>query len=111
MSSQAIPVQDTAGFNALQTLYKQEINPQGPIEQTLFEVLVAAAWNLRRIHILKGELDTSDPRLARLARLRARFKRSFRLSLKELRALQTEPPCITRSSGNNAATRLLLLVP
>jgi hypothetical protein len=111
MSSQATPAQDTAGFNALLAQYQREINPQGAIQQTLFEVLVDAAWNLRRLHNLRAELDTSDPSLARLKRHQARFKRSFRLSLKELRALQADSPRVTRGSTNNAATRLCLLVP
>jgi hypothetical protein len=111
MSSQANLAQDTAGFNALLAQYQREINPQGAIQQTLFEVLVGAAWNLRRIHILKAALDTNDPGLARLKRFQSRFKRSFRLSLKELRALQADSPCITPGSANSAATRLSLLVP
>ena len=64
-----------------------EINPSGQIEQTLFDELVAAAWNLRRI--LESELDLLDPQYDRLTRHKTRNERTFHRALKELKALQT----------------------
>lgn len=90
MSSQAIVPQDQSEFNVLHAQYQREINPQGPLQQTLFEELVAAAWNLRRVHLIEADLDMLDPRFDRLARHHARFEKTFHRALKELRTLQTE---------------------
>ncbi len=90
MSTQAIVPQEQSEFNVLQAQYQREINPQGPLQQTLFEELVAAAWNLRRVHLLEAEIDMLDPRFDRLARHHARFEKTFHRALKELRTLQTE---------------------
>ncbi len=84
-----------AGFTA-------EINPQGYIQQTLFNELVGAAWNLRRVRRMEAELyaDAGSYRdmandgqlqlqLDRLGRHRSRLERTFTRSLKELKTLQT----------------------
>ena len=90
MSTPAIVPQDQSEFNVLHARYQREINPQGPLQQTLFEELVAAAWNLHRVHVLEAEIDMLDPRFDRLARHHARFEKTFHRALKELRTLQTE---------------------
>jgi hypothetical protein len=86
----AIQPEDQAEFNDLLAQYQQEINPQGPIQQTLFDELITAAWNLRRVRILESELNLLDPRSDRLARHHSRFERTLHRSLKELKALQTD---------------------
>jgi hypothetical protein len=77
-------------FEEILAEYQNEINPQGPIQQTLFDELVAAAWNLRRVRILQSQIDLLDPKFDLLARHHSRIERSFHRALKELKALQTE---------------------
>ena len=55
-------------FEQLQAHYQFEIDPRGALQQTLFDELVAAAWNLRRVRILEAGIDLLDPLSDRLAR-------------------------------------------
>ena len=84
-----IKPEELAEFDDMLAGYQFEINPRGAIQQTLFDELVAAAWNLRRVRILESQLDLLDPQFDRLARHQARFERTFHRALKELKALQT----------------------
>ncbi len=78
--------------------YEEEFRPQGMLEQTLFDLLVHAAWNLRRIRALEARMigEGIDPFLDgensaaahRLERYAQRYERSFYKALKELRAVQ-----------------------
>jgi len=88
-------------FDHLLANFQADVKPQGVIQQTLFNQLVAAAWNLRRIgrmeSVLCGEASYQDllanhdlrNQLDRLARHQTRIERSFHRCLKELKALQT----------------------
>ncbi len=80
---------------------REEIDPAGPLEDILFNQLLLASWNLRRIERAQHELFTQsgiDPLLStdpavhatldRLNRYHARNDRAFHRSLKELKALQ-----------------------
>src|SRR5271157_4081067 len=82
--------EEREAFEALQAHYQLQIAPQGALQQTLFDELVTAAWNLRRVRILESGIDLLDPLSDRLARHHARFERAFHRALKGLRALQTE---------------------
>ena len=86
----AITPEDREAFDALLAHYQQEINPRGAVQQTLFDELVAAAWNLRRVRILQAGIDMLDPAADRLARHHTRIERTFHRSLKELKAIQTD---------------------
>ena len=69
------------------------------LEQTLFDLLVHAAWNLRRIRTLEARMigegidpfvdEENSPAAHRLERYRQRYERSFYKALNELRAVQT----------------------
>jgi hypothetical protein len=86
-------------FIALQLV---EIKPNGSVEQTIFDEMVTAGWNLRRIRRLETALNQSiDPlaaldndklqaKLDRLARHQTRIERSYYRAQKQLSALQTE---------------------
>jgi hypothetical protein len=89
-------------FEELLADFQTEIRPQGPIQQTLFNELVASAWNLRRIRRMEAELcasasanmellanDDLQAKLDRLARHKTRIERTFHRSLRELKELQT----------------------
>ena len=86
-------------FEHLLADYTEELRPQGALEQSLFDQLLAAAWNLRRLRRLESDLDTSkadplldgilDRTLNRLTRYHARAERSYYRALHELRTLQT----------------------
>jgi hypothetical protein len=78
-------------FEDLLASFQADVQPQGAIQQTLFNQLVAAAWNLRRVRLLEAEPRNQDNpnELDRLARHHTRIERSFHRSLKELKALQT----------------------
>ena len=53
--------EEREAFEALQAHYQLEIAPQGALQQTLFDELVTAAWNLRRVGILEAESICSIP--------------------------------------------------
>jgi hypothetical protein len=89
-------------FQAFLSGYQTDVKPQGAIQHTLFDELVGAAWNLRRIRRMESALcpDTASyqdlmkdeelqEKLDRLARHKTRIERTFHRSLKELKALQT----------------------
>jgi len=88
-------------FHQLVADYQADIKPHGAIQQTLFNQLVAAAWNLHRICRMEAELcagaaykdllanEDLQHQLDRLARHHTRIERTFHRSLKELKAMQT----------------------
>ena len=86
----AIQPDDIQEFDDLLAAYQSQIRPAGAIQQTLFEELVSAAWNLRRVRILESRLDLLDPRSDRLAQHKSRFERTFHRALNQLKALQTD---------------------
>ncbi len=97
----ATPAEQTE-FNELLTLHLAQIKPNGSIEQTIFDQMIADTWNLRRIRRLETALnqgidplaalddDALQSKLERLARNRTRIERSYFKSLKELSNLQTQ---------------------
>ena len=88
-------------FDDLLANYQADVKPQGAIQQTLFNQLVAAAWNLRRIGRMESELcgrasyqdllanHDLQNQLDRLAGHQTRLERCFHRCLKELKTLQT----------------------
>ncbi len=86
-------------FETLRDGLQATVMPNDPIEWVLFNEVVRASWNLRRIDKLEAELfaDSTDPladekldaRMDRYARYRTRYERTFHRSLRELKALQT----------------------
>jgi hypothetical protein len=89
-------------FHHLVADCQADVKPQGAIQQTLFNQLVAAAWNLHRIRRMEAELGAGasyqdllanedlQHQLDRLARHHTRNERSFHRSLRELKSLQTD---------------------
>ncbi len=51
-----IPFEDREEFEALHVDYETDIRPQGALQQSVFEELVASAWNLRRIRRMETKL-------------------------------------------------------
>jgi hypothetical protein len=95
--------EDREEFEELQSQLNADIRPQGALQEILFDDIVAAAWNLRRIRRMEYALTDSaahymdlvedvelTTRLDRLARHQTRIERSFQRALRELKALQTE---------------------
>ena len=90
---------DEAAFAELLAGFEQDLQPQGVLEQIIFDQIVHAAWNLRLFRILETELveDGEDPllnidkgeRVERIARCAARAERALYRSIRELRALRT----------------------
>ena len=87
-------------FQQLLADFAAEIKPQGVIQQSLFDELVAAAWNLRRARRMEAELCTGmeyrallahdlQSKLDHLARHKTRIERTFHRCLKELKVQQT----------------------
>jgi hypothetical protein len=84
-------------FEELLADYQASVQPQDAIQQSEFELLVGAAWNLRRIRRMEVRAcsDTTltaarlEKDLDRLVRYKTCIERTFYRSLKELKALQT----------------------
>jgi hypothetical protein len=94
--------EDHAEFESMHVGLLISIGPRGELEQTLFDELVRAAWNLRRAGRMETELcagadsytallddEALQKKLDRLSRHHTRIERTFHRSLKELKALQT----------------------
>jgi len=109
-----IPFEDREEFEALQASYQTEIDPRGPLQQTMCNELVASAWNLLRIRRMETELcsaaksywellDDADiqTKLDRLARHKTRIERTFHRSLRELKALQTNDAIAPTLAGTS----------
>jgi len=84
-------------FEQLLNDYQMDVQPQGAAQQSLFDDLVAAAWDLRRIRRMQVRACSDTTRTAeqlekeldRLVRYKTCIERTFHRSLKELKALQT----------------------
>ena len=84
-------------FEELRNDYQASVQPQDAAQQSLFELLVGAAWNLRRIRRMEVRACSDTTRTAeqlekdldRLVRYKTCIERTFHRSLKELKALQT----------------------
>ena len=98
-----IAAEDHDEFEELHTQLQADVRPEGALQQVLFDQLVAAAWNLRRIRRMEAELAASaqtyldildnpelTKKLDRLARHKTSNERSFHRSLRELKSLQTD---------------------
>lgn len=98
-----IAAEDHEEFDDLHVQLHADIRPQGALQQILFDQLVSAAWNLRRIRRMEEELTASaktyldildnpdlTAKLDRLARHHTRIERTFHRSLRELKSLQTD---------------------
>ena len=94
-----VPDDQRDEFNQLLAEHTEEVQPAGAIEQTIFDQLVRAAWDLRRIGRMQAEQcqngvdplldETKRAEADRLARYHGRAERSYYRALRELRALQT----------------------
>src|SRR5216684_7987007 len=84
-------------FEELLNDYQASVQPQDAAQQSVFELLVGAAWNLRRIRRMEVRACSDTTRTAeklekdldRQVRYKTCIERTFHRSLKELKALQT----------------------
>jgi hypothetical protein len=91
--------EERSEFEELHAAYLAEIQPQGILETGMFNAVVHAAWNLRRIRILEAALfdgtidpledEQNEPKLARLTRYYKRFETTLLKCTRELRSLQS----------------------
>ncbi len=91
--------EDQPAFDELHAAYLRELQPQGVLETGMFNSIVHAAWNLRRIRILEASLfdgsmdpledEQNEPKLARLSRYYKRFESTLLKCTRELRTLQS----------------------
>ncbi len=91
--------EDQPVFDELHGAYLSELQPQGILETGMFNSVVHAAWNLRRIRILEAALfdgnidpledEQNEPKLARLTRYYKRFESTLLKCTRELRTLQS----------------------
>ena len=101
-------------FDSLQADLLAEVAPETALETLLFEQLLHAAWNLRRVRRLEAQLydGVTDPladhaleaKVNTLARHQARHERAFHRALRELKALKTQrvvAAVITEASGRS----------
>ena len=96
-----IPAADRQEFDKFRQDLHKDVRPEGAIEESLFERLLLASWNLRRITRYETELlDETNPfapgasieaaAFDRLARYRRDLERSSQRTLADLRKLQTQ---------------------
>ena len=94
--------EDRSAFDELHAAYLAELQPSGILETEMFNSIVHAAWNLRRVRILEAALfdgnidpledEQNEPKLARLARYYKRFESTLFKCTRELRTLQSNRP-------------------
>jgi len=87
-------------FTEFEQTHRAQIQPTGALETTLFEQLLSAGWNLRRLEALESaalaDFANQTPQLDRLSRYRAQHERAFHRALRELKALQTAREILDR---------------
>jgi hypothetical protein len=86
-------------FAALRDGLTAELDPQGAVEEVVFQQILLAAWNLQRFSRLEAEASTgtledfTNPAtvaiLDRLSRYQTRAQRDWSKGIAELRVLQT----------------------
>ena len=91
--------EDQPAFAELHAAYLAELQPQGILETEMFNAIVHAAWNLRRVRLLEAALfdgtidpledEQNEPKLARLTRYYKRFESTLLKCTRELRTLQS----------------------
>jgi hypothetical protein len=99
--------EDRAEIEQMLAEFRDEIEPKGPLQHALFDQLVSAAWNLRRVRRMETELcaaaqsyrdllddEQLQKKLDRLSRHHTRLERSFHRALKELKAFHTDAALI-----------------
>lgn len=96
----ALPLEDTAAFEAYRDALIKDTRPEGAIENELFDRLLLHGWSLLRIRASEARLvadsgaGASDPavvrRLVFLSRYRRDLERAYDRALKELSRRQTE---------------------
>ena len=88
---------DRQEFDALESAYTHELRPSTPVQQTLFSLLILAAWNIQRANRLEAALaaaegidpllsESNQKTLADITTARMRAERTFHKCLKELQA-------------------------
>lgn len=98
-----IAAEDEAEFEAMSEDYRIELGPEGGLEQTLWEEIVNAGWQLRRMRRMETEACVShdsysgilddeilEKKLDRLARHKTRIERTFHRCLKQFKTIQNE---------------------
>ena len=103
--SQVIPGEDAAELEALAGSYRQEFQPESPLEQFLVDAMVAADWQLRRLRKIEAQLwqreltgadaaadlaeaYTRKPALAQIQRRIEATERSYYRALKQMQQIQ-----------------------
>ena len=95
--------EEQADYHAMLEAYLLDLDPAGPVEQTLFSEIVGSAWQLGRVQRMETEAcagknsyteilidDVLQKKLDRLDRHHTRIERTFHRCLKQLKALQKE---------------------
>jgi hypothetical protein len=110
----SVAPEDQPEFNQLKQELLLDVRPEGALENALFERLLLANWNLRRVSRYETQLldetnpfAPSNPAAAsafdRLARYRRDLERSAHRALTELRLLQTERAILIQQHAPAAA--------
>ena len=95
---------DRRDFDALVHSYKIELDPHSPVEETLFNQIILAVWNLQRVNEIEAALaltDNLDPLLAtsktidRIIVFRLRTERSLLKLLAEYSKFKAANPTET----------------
>ena len=98
-----VGLEEQADFDRLGRELDLDLNPRGAVERTLFNEILAAAWQLDRVRRMETEAcsgktsyseilddEVLQKKLDRLARHHTRIERTFHRCLKGLKALQAE---------------------
>jgi len=87
-------------FAEFERSHRAQIQPTGALELTLFDHLLSAGWNLRRLEALEAQaledFANQTHQLDRLIRYRGHHERAFHRALRELKALQTAREILDR---------------
>src|SRR6202011_2557171 len=98
-----VAAEDQEEFDEMAHGYQVELSPEGAIEQTLADEIVAAAWQLRRMRRMETAAcsghdsytailddDVLQKKLDRLGRHKTRIERTFHRCLKQFKIIQNE---------------------
>src|SRR5207253_931336 len=98
-----VAAEEKEDFDQLQEGFNVDLSPEGAVQQTLFEEIVGAAWQMRRIRSMETEAcsghdsytailndEPLQKKLERLARHKTRIERTFHRALKEFKRIHNE---------------------
>ncbi|MCC6586447.1 MAG: SEC-C domain-containing protein [Bryobacterales bacterium] len=101
-----VPPQDRPSFDQLEAELRDEIQPDGPLENLAFRRLITANWQMEKCQESEAALRALEPNqqneanLQKIHRYYQRWEGSYNSAFRQIRLLQTDRACQAYMSGD-----------